>query len=1683
MDVRFLLLLFFIVSCVPQSQAPKSSISGSKGTTSGGTVGGADQGNTPGTTTLSWNFLNSTTKSITINNSNLNTAYLLGDQLESFLIAPGNFTNANYCVVAEYNLGGDIYQLRARAVPYSFYDFGLKKTVRVLRVDFPDTNNSSSLCGGTLRVQDTSGNYVNEPSPQSIQFSPNTVCTYCTSILNSQSIRLFKKGAALEEVPKNLLNFNQLSLLLDPNNANSGNPGSCSNSQCQASGYDCCLDNQCVKDKAEKPAASTQYASLLEVAKEEMKTNPLAYLKYPQLYYICGSNIPTTPGATTGSSTGGASYDPALEQLKKDYACVQNLKSQARITPFQQEILLGTTFETATDCLTEDADKDFPQYYKKVVERLYTNCGCGQSILEDMIQYCPAYDYVVAETSGGQPVRIECFTPPTDQTPLPSQMTVSVDSRSAPHRFFDNVNGTERKITEGETGFEQEGDKFEYLDDAFIVPNQKDFSMNAILGQMSVSLDKALPAKVVPVQLDQVYQINTTSGLYTPCPTCARDSWLNALTAHPSSSYGTGLQAVGYQVSRETLSFNGKGGNYEDNIFGRACWLPPTMIPHSQPANLTNVAEQRKLRLKTQAAYYVNGYQRDWFGFNKGALIGSFDGVTWFAIGSGRIVKATSTKLFLAINAPFADLATPNMHSVNIMAFNGTNQAPAVDYDPQYHEFDQKQNLAGSCQAHHMCDTDTDCVTSLGWEYMCADVASVSTNWPKFKADGSEEPGYQKLPIDQILQQKRFPSGSTKRCVYRGAGAPCKVDAGQVSDLAQRKLVTCAPNFYCANLGSAGLFNSKISRYAASLDDLPASPNHKFGQDANILGRPLNYLTLNGASLPGDVAASMRASFNNDGNLGLCRPGKAIPQLSNQVSLSDPFTQHQFADPSGRTDYISQIGSCNSALFTERRYASCPVINENSGNYEMFEPGFSAAGNALLARNQNSCGLDSLSSSLTSLPTAGDIASANSLQPYSPFKQIEGRTLATAPIEDKTLVRDACLRRAGQVCHTNLDCGPNRLHADQIDLYPLSFFGNQAEKDYYSETLICGQADPIPNSLDPNYKSYDMSQNRCCREVGQNLTTYTSDVPLVTNPGTLLLDRSKYEAASAGLLTSLPFTSRAPGIAPNAQKRYSRLATVENLGDPDRPYLTAYQNRDVAGNLLSPSENVLTENQWKTLREANSDTCCGGGWIRKFSDGGNDWSKRNRVVLDVTNFQCINSRTVLLTTPEDVRAEYGSDFTSNAALQNRINEDYGDYCKGGYNTNGACAQYGIANSINEIFPASDPYLPFITVNTINPKYTQPANADYYFSPRSGDVDNSTIIDFSTAGRRNIVLKLPSYVKSTTVSQVVLISADDSTTVTCNANSDANNVTNPGQIGATYCGGTCCYSINPTTRIMKVALSGTPPAFANARAGVQFRIQTPGHNGVTNTVNRQRPGSSLYYLKRLASLELSGIPQITHTPLYCSDNADRLVQGIFNPALLTRGQFENASVAFRNGSEWSTNHTALVNEPVFSSHEFKCCTPLGKNATSQDKCCSGFGIAQGTTGKYKCALPSGTDLHVYFNPFVSNEAIGEDKPGGGLREDDFDPRTGEPIFNTTVNQKIADLGINFCVSGRVRQGGAFGEFEPEPQGGETNRSERIYNIIDSSNDNGLLSNAGRTVSVGYTAFTEGFRWNNHFYCDD
>ena len=1678
MDVRLFILSFLLIlgGCLPGPQVSKGRVANQSGESSTPLDPSIPQ------TETQWNYLAGNFSSITIYASNLNNAYLTGYDTEFYLSDDSHFKNQTYCLVSDYSIAGDRRQMRTRVVPVSYYDFNAKRTVKVLRVDFNVISSEvEATCSSNknLYVYNSLGEYAPDSTvPATVVYAANTLCPTCTSRLTSTKLRLFKIDSDLYEVPIQSLNLKNLSLIVD---SNSGTPGSgngtCSITSCQAQGYDCCLEEQCVDNAAVRPSAITLYPEQYQTAEEERVTDPLAWLRYPHIYYICPSYIPPTPGATTGGSTGGSTtggsvpdYQEGLAQIKKDLLCLENIKNQSQTIPFHQELLTNPSYQATPECLTETSQESLFMHFKNVAKRLYNYCGCSYSELSDMISLCPAYYYQAKTTNSlGEVTSFECSI--LVQETIPTTQQVSVPSRSAPHRFF-NTAGVEFSSPEQSSTI-QEGDNFSYLDVDNNSHVQENFGINAILGPMSLTLDKALPAKQVNVELDQIYLIRTINGYYTPCPTCGKDKWHDALTANPSSNWGVGLQAVGFSTQRDEVDGNVTGGNYEDTIFGRACWVPPTMLPFTHRAlSGLDATNQRRIRLNTQAVLYGNGYQRDWFGFNKGALIGSFDGVSWFAVGNGRLAKSTSKKLYLAINAPFADLASSSIHNVQVSLYDGYSTAPQVDYDPQYHLSHSFQNQAGNCQANHMCQTDADCITRLGWEYACADVSQVKTSWPTFDPlTNKENIDAQVVTLDQILAQKKFPSSETKRCVYRGAGAVCLTNSNNIADLNSKKTMTCAPNFYCATLASSSNFSARVSRFATDLDNLIVNRNHHFGQDANVLGRPLNYLGEN-VSLPGESRTSIENNLRENhpslslSGAGICRPGKVLPVLANQGTLSNPFEQHKSADPSKRADFINQLASCNTSLFSNYRQSSCPVLDSN-GNYLQFESSTLPADYHLLAGRQNACGLESISTNVTTLNS-----SMSTLQSYSAFKEIEAPPLNELIITNKTLTRDACFRRAGAVCHTDLECSPNKMHAENASFKPLHFFGNLAEKSYWEEYLVCGQADPKPSVYDEEAtKNFDQSLNRCCREIGKDLTTITTDSPRSTTSG-------QFRDNTQGLMTAAH-----PGTIANHPKRYSRLATVENLGmSPSRPLLSANTQRDSFGILLS-SNNISSLEQWKTLREANSETCCGGGWVRKFSDGSNNWSQKNRVYYDVTNFACLNSRHPILTIPENLEPLYNS----LADIRNLINKDYNEYCQDITGTEGSCAQNSFNSSADtEGNPVSNPF-GVITINTRLGNFGT-GNTDYLFKPFSGDAHQGVTMVYNSntqGSRNNLSIRIPSYVPRSSFDDIYNATPAGSTAQGVYIEAEGASaacekvaslpLTSHEDVGTCSAATNCCYSFDGSNRILKLAINNLlDNNIRNNEAGIRMNVNLGDLNSV---VARTRPANDLYYLNRLARTELSGIPQITHEPLYCNDDSASLLPGLFKPSLMKKkSEFENATHSFIANGRWQTTHHALVQEPVFSEDQFKCCMPLGKTTNNQNNCCSGFGKMDEESNTFTCALPTGTDLMVYLNPFVSNEGFNL-----GLTETNFNQLTGEPNFTPATINIISQIGRDHCVGNKVRQGGAFGNFEPEPQGTRTDVSKRIYQIVDSANDVGQVTNAGATMPSGYNVFNQGYRWNHHLYC--
>ncbi|MBT7609346.1 MAG: hypothetical protein HN576_06295, partial [Bacteriovoracaceae bacterium] len=1053
----------------------------------------------------------------------------------------------------------------------------------------------------------------------------------------------------LNYIPGSVLDLTEINLRIDTNNQTTNPINQCDLSSCQAKGFDCCLDGQCVNDGTLRSNATSQ--TNYSQAISDVLLNPLAFINYPNVFYICTNITHPTPTATPSVDPSEAAQLQferevrefyCLEEGKKEFPdfaigkCSDNISINKTVCNNLGEV--WTYFCQVGSCSNVDYDTKFDcesnaatwtiEYsnsenangtqiaHDTIRSDVWLRCGCVADPFpanpEDPL--CPDFGLQATTDVNNVITAVSCLFPPSNTEPTPFQnLTLSVPARSAPHRFFatDGTFYDDLSTIQTQTNIVQEGEEFSYLDEfGKTDPVNGAFNINSVLGQMNVQLSRAQPAKMIGLDFDQTYIISAISGFYTPCPSCANDSWFEPFKAFPATQGGNGLQAIGFITNRESYSNNLSLGNYGDTKFGRACWLPPTMIPLSHKKD-TNMDTQRRDRLTTQAALWINGYQKDWYGFNQGALIGSFDGVSWFAIGSGRRIVATSNKLYLAINAPFADLAEPSAMIVSVIQDNGLNIVADHDFDPDLPLNDPRQNHAGTCQFFHQCDLDKDCITKLGWEYVCQDVTEFKSKWPKFDIDGSEKVDDEVFSagFNEILHGFKLGT-SPKRCVYRGQGAICRTDWSGETDN-KKKQLRCAPNFYCAGVTDNN-FNKEVAR----------SPNFLefifFGQEADFLGRPKNYVG-GSSALPAEVSDNINYNSvvlsTNTGPMGICRAGKKI--------VSNFIQQHMEKDIAGRTDYINQISSCNSTLEGDTRATSCPVIQEEEINTLVpvgdlvYDTG-AVTDYTVSANQQNMCGGESKNS-----PSPG-------IFDYT-FEEIEEDAIASVlNILFPVVAKDACLRKAGSVCHTDLDCGPNRLHSAQAFFIGQTEFGNtSAENSFWQEDLICGQSAPVPAINAPEFGDYDITQNLCCREIGKDLTMFTEysqsnddNVISGTHPDVV---ESIFNGNEDLRVLKTPATNITAN-ATSADGRYSRYSSVDiqdNFPASSSPY---HQAPKIEFNIVTTKPNGPRAYQWKTINDTGRRSCCGAGWVRKFSDGGNDWSNKQRLQFDFTNLECINYR-------------------------------------------------------------------------------------------------------------------------------------------------------------------------------------------------------------------------------------------------------------------------------------------------------------------------------------------------------------------------------------------------------------------------------------------------------------------------
>ena len=358
----------------------------------------------------------------------------------------------------------------------------------------------------------------------------------------------------------------------------------------------------------------------------------------------------------------------------------------------------------------------------KTMEEVDKLCNCGGSACS----LKPIY------STNGNRQTITSFKCeyPKDIDEVPIQQQVYLSSKTVPVRFFDET-GRYNKTIDINTK-KQEGNSFEYQKNNRLRPNNVDnyIGFNEIYGTITSHPFSAIAAKEVPVKKGLYYNIFVDEGNFSSCVYCGTDYYSSLAKIFP---YNFSNKGGGYLPNADHNNpMKASPYRAHDLIFGRACFLPVTMIPWTHTPDSDLGGQQRIGRMQAQHFLFANGYQRDWYGFDYGSLIGSFDGVSWFSIGNRRQVRALSNKLFLAFNTYFGDLTEDHTYSVHIAegTFNPvSDQEITRDFDSD----------GAICQRYHQCETDDDCASNLGWEYACEDIKNIRSKWPVFDSNAIEQ--------------------------------------------------------------------------------------------------------------------------------------------------------------------------------------------------------------------------------------------------------------------------------------------------------------------------------------------------------------------------------------------------------------------------------------------------------------------------------------------------------------------------------------------------------------------------------------------------------------------------------------------------------------------------------------------------------------------------------------------------------------------------------------------------------------------------------------------------------------------------------------------------------------------------------------------------------------------------------
>lgn len=796
----------------------------------------------------------------------------------------------------------------------------------------------------------------------------------------------------------------------------------------------------------------------------------------------------------------------------------------------------------------------------------------------------------------------ECSHPSAIANEPPANQTAYVSNKNVPHRYFD-INGL---LYDGDysKALDQEGTPFSYKNSDLLKPSNvapvptpstplsgpmlEEYTytgFNEIYGSFSKTVvSSAKPAKTVSVKKDKVYDLYANSGIFSTCLTCGSDYYSALQKIFPQSFTARG---GGYSPDNYTAKREGNTGLYrgDDLLYGRACFVPATMLPWTH-ATSTSVKQQRLNRLAAQHFLFANGYNRDWYGFDYGSLIGSFDGVTWFSIGNARRIKATSNRLYLAINAYFGDLSIDSNFNVTI--------SETTSYSTAIPDHDLESDGA-ECQKSHVCSNDNDCIRQLGYDYTCQSVAGLSTKWPVSDSNGVEIIGE---TTKTILSLVGGSNGQPKRCVYRGRGTPCHPNLYSLSSTfngsASAGLLACSPNNMCQPLvgANSNRFNDRVSRFANSptaqnTANAASTPSDLIGLGARILGRPFDYY---GNKI---IKTTSQTSLTLNGVTAICIPGKNINSSVKMFDLNS-------LAPSNRTDTSDEIlgiGTTINSTQSLKYLNACPVTNASGVNMHYLDETLGSTNVTIPAVTQN---LSVNLLDITPITAQGIFSSSNNNQVTSIGYQ-----------------RNACLRAAGASCFSDMDCAPSSVIADKVRAASVSGLLNSAEEAFWEEDLVCGNPDFKFVNTGVLSSTFDPKKNACCREFGKDFTVYTE-----TNSSThrWCLDTTPGGVNSVPLIAGL----NAPI---NSTSRYSRIHSVYdkftcNLNDTTKSFALSM---DANGNFQNAFKQI--QSQYKTLDALNQKTCCTQHWVRNFDStngGGHRWGAGKLQTIDKSMFRGYN---------------------------------------------------------------------------------------------------------------------------------------------------------------------------------------------------------------------------------------------------------------------------------------------------------------------------------------------------------------------------------------------------------------------------------------------------------------------------